>query len=167
MTVFRTTSRILAYAWASPNTLFGAVLGLAVLCTGGRLRLLSGTAEFSGGCIGRLIERLPPALRFSAITFGHVVLGSSEAVMPVVRAHERVHVRQYERWGVFFLPAYLLSSGWEAARGRRAYRDNYFEREAFGIDGKRPAQTCLPRRGLRPASSIEVATQADEGLTDS
>jgi hypothetical protein len=49
-----------------------------------------------------------------------------------VRAHEQVHVRQYERWGPLFVPAYLLSSLVELLRGRRPYRDNWFEREAYG-----------------------------------
>jgi hypothetical protein len=39
-------------------------------------------------------------------------------------------VRQYERWGVFFFPAYALCSLWQAMRGRDWYRDNPFEREA-------------------------------------
>jgi hypothetical protein len=43
-----------------------------------------------------------------------------------------VHVRQYERWGPLFVPAYLLSSLVELLRGRRPYRDNWFEREAYG-----------------------------------
>ena len=29
-----------------------------------------------------------------------------------LRDHEQVHVAQYERWGVFFVPGYLLSSAW-------------------------------------------------------
>ena len=46
------------------------------------------------------------------------------------RAHERVHVAQYERWGPLFLPAYFASSLWQWLRGRRAYWDNRFEVEA-------------------------------------
>ena len=47
------------------------------------------------------------------------------------RAHERVHVRQCERWGPLFVPAYLGVSLWLMARGRDAYRDNPFEVEAY------------------------------------
>ena len=54
-----------------------------------------------------------------------------------LRAHEQVHVRQYERWGLFFVPAYLVSSLWQLLRGRHIYRDNCFEREAFGAEIKR------------------------------
>ena len=40
-------------------------------------------------------------------------------------------MRQYERWGPFFLPAYLLSSLVALLLGRDPYLDNRFEREAF------------------------------------
>ena len=40
-------------------------------------------------------------------------------------------MRQYERWGPLFGPAYLLSSLVQLARGRRPYWDNHFEREAY------------------------------------
>jgi hypothetical protein len=46
------------------------------------------------------------------------------------RAHERAHVRQYERWGIFFLPAYLLASAGAWLRGAAPYADNVFERQA-------------------------------------
>jgi hypothetical protein len=67
-----------------------------------------------------------------AITFGHVVLGYDEAILDISRDHERVHVRQYERWGPLFLPLYVLASAILAVRGLDAYRDNPFEREAYG-----------------------------------
>ena len=40
-------------------------------------------------------------------------------------------MRQYERWGPFFLPAYLLSSLLQLLRGRHPYRENHFERQAY------------------------------------
>ena len=66
----------------------------------------------------------------SAITFGHVVLAVNAAALEATRAHERVHVRQYERWGPLFIPLYLAEALWATARGRHAYFDNRFEREA-------------------------------------
>jgi hypothetical protein len=51
-----------------------------------------------------------------------------------LRAHEQVHVRQYERWGPFFVPAYLASSLWQGLCGRHLYRDNHFERPAFAAE---------------------------------
>ncbi len=46
----------------------------------------------------------------AAITFGHTVLARTQADLDASRSHERIHVRQYERWGLFFIPAYLLCS---------------------------------------------------------
>jgi hypothetical protein len=51
------------------------------------------------------------------------------------RNHERVHVRQYERWGPLFPPLYLLSSAAALVRGMDPYRDNRFEQEAFRASG--------------------------------
>ena len=67
--------------------------------------------------------------RYRAITFGHVVLAVDD-LDPATEAHELVHVRQYERWGPLFVPAYLAASGLAFGRGKDAYRDNSFEREA-------------------------------------
>lgn len=102
-----------------------------MLCFGARLRLVRGVAEFSGGLLGALACRAPVSLRFSAMTLGHVILGVSAAELSVSRDHEHVHVRQYERWGPLFLPAYLASSAWQFAMGCHAYRDNFFERQAY------------------------------------
>lgn len=70
----------------------------------------------------------------SALTLGHVVLGRDAEALHRTRRHERVHVAQYERWGPFFLPAYALASLIAVLSGRRAYRDNAFEREAYAAD---------------------------------
>ena len=72
-------------------------------------------------------RRLP----FSAITFGHVILGVSLQDLARLRAHELVHVRQYERLGPLFFIAYPASSLLAAATGRCPYRNNRFEMEAF------------------------------------
>ncbi|MGH8129567.1 MAG: signal peptide prediction [Steroidobacteraceae bacterium] len=123
--------RFASYAWASPNSLLGLIAGLAMLCFGGRVQWVRHCAEFSGGLIGSLFVSRAIDCRFRAITLGHVVLGTDKAALSAARAHEHVHVRQYERWGPFFLPAYVVSSLWQAIIGRRCYRDNYFERQAF------------------------------------
>ena len=136
-------ARFLAYSWAAPNTAVGAALGLVMLCLGGRLRFSLGAAEFAGGLIGRLIASIPGALRFEAVALGHVIVGISEIELSLYRAHERAHVRQYEKWGVFFMPAYALSSIWQAARGRRGYRDNYFERQAYAVEAVRGERTSV------------------------
>jgi hypothetical protein len=124
-------SRLGAYAWASPNTLLGLLAGLIAFLLGARVSAESHAIAFSGGHVGRWLDRLPPELRFSAMTLGHVILAVNSMALTVSREHELVHVGQYERWGPFFLPAYLLSSLWQILRGRRAYWDNHFERQAF------------------------------------
>lgn len=117
---------IAAYLWAGLNTMVGLTAGLLIVSFGGRTRVVSGVAEFYGGRLVRLAGN-----RFAALTLGHVILGRSAADLDALRSHERIHVRQYERWGPFFLPAYAASSLWQVLRGRCAYRDNFFEREAF------------------------------------
>ena len=131
MTALRISGRVAAYAWAAPNTMLGLFAGLLVLALGGRARLVRGTLEFSGGRLGAFVSSLPPHVSFSAITFGHVILGVSAADLEAARKHEHVHVVQYERWGPLFLPAYVGSSAWQLLRRRHAYWDNFFERQAY------------------------------------
>ncbi len=66
------------------------------------------------------------------MTLGHVVIARTIELHDLTRTHERVHVRQCERWGPLFVPAYLLASLVQWARGRNPYMDNPFEREAYG-----------------------------------
>jgi hypothetical protein len=128
--------RVWTYAWASPTSLLGLSLGLLVWGTGGRMRREAGVLEFSGGLLARAWARWPAelGLGFGAITLGHVIVGLSATELDRLRRHERVHVRQCERWGPLFVPAYLLSSAWQLVRGRRPYLDNHFEREAHASD---------------------------------
>jgi hypothetical protein len=126
--------RLASYAWAAPNTFAGLLVGSIVLLAGGRVALQAGVVEFSGGALGRLVHSLPGRVRFHAITLGHTILGPSPAALAAARTHEHAHVRQYERWGPLFLPAYVCASIWALARGRRCYRDNRFEREAYAAE---------------------------------
>lgn len=97
------------------------------------MRVHAGALEFGGGRAGALVSRLPAPCAFSAITFGHVILGIDHATLAAARTHEQVHVRQYERWGLLFFPAYLLSSVVQLVLGRNPYLDNVFEREARAL----------------------------------
>ncbi|MDO9199072.1 signal peptide prediction [Rhodoferax sp.] len=124
-------SRLIAYTWAAPNTALGALAGLVMLCLGGRVQIVAGVAEFHGGWAGSCVTALPGRFRFGAMTLGHVILGISQTELCALRAHEHVHVRQYEQWGLFFLPAYALSSVWQVAQGRSAHRNNFFEKQAY------------------------------------
>lgn len=140
MKIPNSLARALAYLWAAPNTALGAVAALIMVSLGGRVRVVSGVVEVGGGWGGRAIASSPRWLRFNAMTLGHVIIGVSVSALVAYREHERVHVRQYERWGPFFLPAYALSSLWQVLHGRRAYWDNAFEREAYAQDLERQAR---------------------------
>lgn len=119
----------LAFAWAAPASLLGLVVGAAALATGGRGRRIGRILEFHGGAARWLLERFPGEPW--AMTLGHIVLGRTAAALDMSRNHELVHVRQYERWGPAFLPAYLLASLGLWLVGRDPYRDNPFEVEAY------------------------------------
>jgi hypothetical protein len=119
---------LLRYLWASPTTLVGVLLMLLALASGGRVRRVAGVLEVDGGLASSLLRRL----RASAMTLGHVVLAVDAAAHDLSRAHERVHVRQCERWGPLFLPAYAVASLAAWLRGGHYYFDNRFEREAYG-----------------------------------
>lgn len=122
---------VIRYLWASPYTALGLVLGAVALLCGARWRTHLGVVEFFGGRLGALLAKLPQPLAFSAMTLGHVILAVDRSALAQLRQHERVHVRQYEHWGPFFLPAYLLSSLLQLLRGRNPYRENHFERQAY------------------------------------
>lgn len=117
--------RWLRVLWASPNSVIGLLLGALLLPFGARAQVVDGVLEIAAR--GRAPKRRWP---FAAITLGHIIVGTHPAELQRLRAHERVHVRQCERWGLFFLPAYLLAGAWQWLRGRDAYRDNPFEVEA-------------------------------------
>lgn len=120
--------RLARYVWASPCSVVGLALALPALLLGGKARLVGGVLEISLAAPLRRLgwRRLP----FRAITFGHVVIGTSRASLRKLSAHERIHVRQYELWGVLFFPAYFLSSLYQLLRGRSPYWHNWFERQA-------------------------------------
>ena len=125
--------RILAYAWASPTTGVGLLAGAIALATGGRVQVRRGVVEFSGGFWRWYFTRVG----FEAMTLGHAIIGRDEDSLDFARDHEHVHVRQVERWGPFFLPAYLAASLVAWIRGLRPYRDNPFEVEAYDEDDRR------------------------------
>lgn len=120
-----------SHLWAAPASLLGLALALPLLALGGRMVWRDGVIEVSArdrrSNSRPGMRAQPPRLPFDAITFGHVVLARSAALHDALRAHERVHVRQYERWGALFLVAYPAESLLQWARGRRPYLDNRFE----------------------------------------
>ena len=130
----RAVRRALAYAWALPTTSVGLpFLPLVLLSRTGGAKVVDGVLELQGGPVDFFLRHCTLLKGgASAMTLGHVVLGRDARLLDLTRDHERVHVRQCERWGPFFIPAYLLASLVVMLRGKRPYEDNPFEREAYG-----------------------------------
>jgi hypothetical protein len=127
----RDVLRIHRYAWAGP----ASAVGLALASLGlwrGRISLVDGIVEAQGPALAWVLTHLVP-LRggAAAMTFGHVVIARDAECLESSRAHECVHVRQYERWGPLFIPAYLAGSVWAMLCRRHPYFGNPFEMEAF------------------------------------
>ncbi len=121
--------RSIAYLWASPYTLTGILIGVILRAN---FQRVDGVIEINGPRIAKILRTLPtPAM---AMTFGHVVFGVDQRALDVTRRHEAVHVKQYERWGPVFVPAYLIASIFMYIRGRDPYRDNPFEVQAYAVD---------------------------------
>ena len=120
------------YLWAFPTTLLG-LLFLPDCWLTGQVRWVDGVIEAHGSLTRFFLSRCT-LLRggASAMTLGHVIIARDARLLDLTRCHERVHVRQCERWGPLFVPAYLTLSAVMWLRGLRAYEDNPFEREAYG-----------------------------------
>jgi hypothetical protein len=113
---------------------------------------VDGVLEVHAPLIAAILRRVVPIQGGAlAITLGHIVLGRDDESLEITRAHERVHVRQCERWGPLFIPAYLLASLWSWMKGTGAYAGDYFEREAsvLGVP-----EGSLNREERRIADSI-------------
>jgi hypothetical protein len=133
--------------WAAPWTLLGLACGGVALACGAGARVEGGVVEIGGRATAPAAQRRRLPWDIVAVTLGHVVLGRSLADLQRLRGHERVHVRQYERWGLFFVPAYAASSAWQWMRGRCPYRDNAFEREARRLEGGKRVESEGVGRG--------------------
>ncbi|OYW36255.1 MAG: hypothetical protein B7Z35_13105 [Hydrogenophilales bacterium 12-61-10] len=123
--------RVAIYLWALPVTLVGLLVALIARSSGGRLQRVDGVLETSGGWPARVLRHgFPFSGSVAAITLGHVVVAVSQAALDATRAHERAHVRQFERWGVLMVVLYPVAGVLAALRGGHPYIDNVFEREA-------------------------------------
>jgi hypothetical protein len=121
---------LLRYLWVLPVSAPAALIAMLARMSGGHTEVYEGVLEASGGFLPVLLARVYPPMAIVAITLGHVVLARTRADLEETRGHERVHVHQYERWGAFFPALYLGASLAVMLRGRHAYYDNPFEREA-------------------------------------
>lgn len=119
------------WVWAAPCSLPGLLLGLLMLACGGQCRRVRHTLEFSRFATDIPASSLWARLPWQGITFGHVILGTCQPSLQALRSHEWVHVRQYERWGLFFFLAYPISSLLALGQGRHPYWDNAFESAAY------------------------------------
>jgi hypothetical protein len=130
---------VFRYLWAGPNSGVGLFFALLASLTGGSWEVVDGVLEAEGGVLGAMMRRLPTSGSWrkpagaAALTLGHVVLAVDQAALDRTRLHERVHVRQYGRWGPLFLPAYLLATLAAKLRGEHGYLANRFEREAYAV----------------------------------
>jgi hypothetical protein len=132
LAIFLFISRLL---WAAPCSLLGILLGIAAVLLGGRMRWVDGALECSL-LEGTLADRLQRHQPFAAITLGHVIFALQEEDLRRWHAHERVHVKQFEHWGLLMLLAYPVASAWAGLRGQDMYRENYFERQAYALDAQ-------------------------------
>jgi hypothetical protein len=134
MAIPKRIPRPLVYLWAFPTTAVGlCFFPLAKLGRNSGAAIVDGVLELHSPAIAFLLRHCTLLEGgASAITFGHVVLARDAQSHDLTRAHERVHVRQCERWGPLFIPAYLTASLVAWMRGGSAYRDNRFEKEAYG-----------------------------------
>jgi VIT1/CCC1 family predicted Fe2+/Mn2+ transporter len=123
---------IARYAWAAPTTMVGLTAGLLTIATGGRWQVRRGAIEFYGG----FATWLARAIGFGAMTLGHVILGRDAICLDLFRDHEQAHVRQVERWGFAFIPAYFAASYIAWRKGLHYYHDNWFERDARLASGE-------------------------------
>jgi uncharacterized protein (DUF2062 family) len=150
-------SSVIRYAWAAPTTTLGFVVVLAGLRSA-QLRFVDGVLEAHGPTLAWLLSLLtlmPGGA--AALTLGHVVIARDDWSLESTRAHERVHVRQCEAWGPFFVPAYLAASLSAFLCGRNFYFDNRFEIEAFHaarIQAVSEEQSHEPALKSTPAISV-------------
>lgn len=128
-------ARLAMIAWAFPCTVLALFPGLIIIALGGNVRRIDHTLEVGirngQAQVPRWVHKCP----FGAITLGHVIIGQSYEMLATLRSHEQVHVKQYERFGLFFLLAYPLAGFWALVRGRSFYAGNAFELQAVRESG--------------------------------
>ncbi|HWR77942.1 MAG TPA: hypothetical protein VN283_12140 [Thiobacillus sp.] len=145
--------RVLLYLWALPVTLLGILVAFIARSSGGTWLRVDGVLESAGGWPAWALKRgFPFSGAVAAITLGHVVVGVSLDALTATRAHERAHVRQFERWGMLLLVLYPLAGLLAWARGGHPYRDNVFECEA------RAAESVARDKPGRPGSAGGYST---------
>jgi hypothetical protein len=123
--------------WALPVSMFALFL-LPLALWRAHWRVAGGALEITSPALGYFLRSgwaraLSGGSGFAAATIGSVIVSGDEPALASCRTHERVHVRQCERWGPLFPIAYVAAGLWAALirRDLRSYYwDNPFEIEA-------------------------------------
>ena len=127
--------RACGHVWAGPLTLAGLVVAGA--CGGRPVRVHDGAIDVVAPRRGPLAWFFRRA-RVSAYTWGATIVYRDRSLLADERLllHERAHVRQCLALGPLMVAAYPAASLWQLARGRRLYRDNWFEARARLAEGR-------------------------------
>jgi hypothetical protein len=118
---------LLRYLWPLPVTLIGLCVAMVAKCTGGRMHLNAGVVEAWGGWPGWWLRGGRVRQGGAAVALGHVIVARDETCMHQSRSHEMYHVRQYERFGIFLIPAYYIIAFSLRLRGLHPYLDHPME----------------------------------------
>jgi hypothetical protein len=133
----RRLPRWIYVGWALPVSMF-AIFLLPLAIRRARWRVAGGALEVTSPALGWFLRSawartLSGGNGFAAATIGSVIVASDVPALEACRTHERVHVRQCERWGLLFPIAYVAAGLWCALTRRQwqsYYWDNPFEVEA-------------------------------------
>ena len=94
-----------------------------------QVRYCGGVWLACGGALPWLLRHHPLGA-VAAAAMGRVVVAGDKATLRRHLRHERVHVRQFARWGLLFPALYVLELLRQVLRGKSPYWHNIFEREA-------------------------------------
>jgi hypothetical protein len=133
--------------WALPVSMFALFL-LPFAIWRAQWRFSGGALEITSPALGYFLHSawartLSGGSGFAAATIGSVIVSGDEPALASCRTHERIHVRQCERWGPFFPLAYVAAGLWAALirRDLRSYYwDNPFEIEARAAESNHCAE---------------------------
>lgn len=121
---------VFKYIWSAPCSAVGICVGAVLVCAGASASANTGVIEVSFRNRSQRVARWLSKLPVAAITLGHVVIAITQEEQNRLRAHERAHVAQYEKWGLLFFVLYPASSLLQILAGRHFYQDNHFEVQA-------------------------------------
>jgi hypothetical protein len=122
--------RTFGMLWASPISLLALLIALPALLSRCTIFWNGRALELSGRAVTSVLCALSFNRAIDAMTLGHVILARDCACAERWRAHELVHVGQFERWGALMPVAYAAASLIAWWRGGDAYWDNAFEVDA-------------------------------------